>query len=151
MGCFEGDLVIPLYQYCCKKCGHECEDFRFRFEGGPTKCPECKAKAPHFRQLIGDGIIGRVKNQPKTVGQQAEINNRKLGKEQMELMAEAEKKQKRSGWEGRLPEGARVVERGEAVTPPWRDGTFGIPAMEKPLDLSEIKNTEKYIRTGEKT
>lgn len=87
-----------------------------------------------------------VRGNPKTFGQAAEENARRVGREQLELMAE-EDKARVSTFKGKLPKGASL-NKTQAKTPPWRDGSLGIPAMDKPLDVAKVKNVKRYIETG---
>jgi putative FmdB family regulatory protein len=43
---------MPTYEYRCRKCGHEFEDFKSMSAPPLTKCPKCKGKVD---RLIGRG------------------------------------------------------------------------------------------------
>ncbi len=84
---------------------------------------------------------------PTTVGQQAEINARRVGKEQMQLMAE-ESKTRFSSFTGKLPDGASPLKT--APETPWfRDGSVpGLAKLDKPLDVSKLKDVRAYVEKG---
>jgi hypothetical protein len=115
----------------------------------PAACPKCgTAYGKGFEQDYAQfRVTGTVYGDPKTVGQQAELNAKRLGNEQTQLLWEREQN-RMSEYAGPLPPGAKPI-TGEAVTPPWRDGSWGIKPLDKPLDLGAVKNTTKYIETGE--
>jgi hypothetical protein len=117
---------------------------------GPATCPKCGAVEPDFHQVFdGGNVVGLVKGQPKTFGQQAELNAKRMGKEQMQLMAQADK-DRLSRASSKLP-GKRIDVPESPVTPWFRDGSIeGTERLEKPLNLSSVKDTEKYIQTGKK-
>jgi len=139
---------MPTYSYHCDACGRDYEEFRLMYQKGPEVCPHCGAGKPRFGQAFhGAKVIGLVKGEPKTFGQAAEQNAKRLGKERMQMMEEAEK-ERVSRFTGKLPPGAKpITATGE--TPPWRDGSFGNKPLEKPLDLGRVKDVKKYIETGE--
>jgi len=35
---------MPMYDFKCRACGHECEEIKSLDSKGPYKCPECGAK-----------------------------------------------------------------------------------------------------------
>jgi putative FmdB family regulatory protein len=49
---FKEDVLMPTYEYRCRKCGHEFEDFKSMSAPPLTKCPKCKGKVD---RLIGRG------------------------------------------------------------------------------------------------
>jgi len=124
---------MPTYEYACDACGASHEEFRRMSEPGPDACPAC-GEGARFRQVFGAPVLVQYGN-PTTFGQQAEINARRAGKEQMARMAEA---QSVGPWTGPTPPGAQP--------PPERKLTAGI----EPADLSKIKDVHKYIVTGRK-
>ncbi len=72
-----------------------------------------------------------------TFGQQSEYNYKKLGKEQAAKMKEEHHT-------------ASKKIKPDSEIPWWRDGSIpGTKRLEKPLDVRKIKDTEKYIMTGE--
>lgn len=100
-------------------------------------------------------MAGAVYGDPKTVGQQAELNAKRLGKEQVALM---EEKYEREKQERRAKRAMKLAEKvGGTVdpTPPgtpwWRSGELpGLEKMDKPLDVSKLKDPTHYVLTGEK-
>lgn len=100
-------------------------------EPHPTACPECKSEE-HFRRVYGCPV-GLVYGDPTTVGQQAELNAKRLGKEQLQKMYEEDCRRR----------GVPTREEQKANRPWWR-------TSDKPLDLSKIKDPAEYIRSGKK-
>lgn len=134
---------MPNYAYICV-CKHAYEEFRSIMSAQPTKCPACgEAYGKGFQQDFGKcEVTTWVYGNPKTVGQLAEMNTKRLKEQGGQEMAHDR------NWTGPVPEGATVVkEKGE--TPPWRDGSMGIPAMDKPLNLDKVKDVTKYVMTGD--
>src|SRR5579885_2787067 len=122
----------------------------------PKKCPSCGCRfGKKFHQVLSGGnVIGRVygEDRARTVGQQAEINAKRLGKEQLQLLAEAQKQ--KTPWTGPTPKKGVKPKEGAAEakpqTPWWRDGSVpGLPKLDKPLKLIKIKDTKKYIEEGQ--
>lgn len=145
---------MPTREYQCDECGHSFEDFFYPISADhPNKCPECgEVYGDLFRQVYqgGGGSCGVIYGSPSTFGQQAELNAKRMGKEQMQLMAEEAKARRKKG--SRVINGVeRKRDTTEAETPWWRTGEVaGLPAMEKQLDLRKISDPKKYIETGEK-
>jgi putative FmdB family regulatory protein len=140
---------MPTYPYHCEACGKEFDEFRFMNEPAPEVCPYCGVRG-RLRQIFHGGeVVGMVRGyeNAKTFGQVAELNAKRMGKEQLDRMRE-EANQK-SPFTGKLPDGARVNERKSEEVPIWRDGSLGNKPMSKPLDMKKVKNVEKYIHTGE--
>lgn len=123
---------MPLYDVICTNCNFSQTDFEksIHVDLETVKCPSCKK-----RKLLQDyskpkPMILRD-NTPKTVGQVAERNAKIMGKELHQL-------------EGEKILGEKGMKKKKAETPWWR------PEGSKPLDVTKIKDTAKYIRTGEK-
>jgi putative FmdB family regulatory protein len=140
---------MPTYVYRCD-CGHAYEEFRSITAPEPSQCPKCQEPLGEgfnqdFRQSSSLAI---VYGNPTTIGQQAEINARRVGKERLQQMA-LEDKSRTSEWTGPLPEGATINTTGTGKTPPWRDGSMGTAPLAKPLDIKKVANVEKYVQTGE--
>lgn len=142
---------MPNFTFDCARCGHSLEEFLFLNDPRPESCPECGAAKPDFGQRFhGQAPMGWVKGDPKTFGQQAELNAQRMGKEQMQRMREEALKKK--PFTGKLPEGASINREYENVKElPWyRDGSVpGLPKREKPLNLDKVKDVTKYVMTGE--
>jgi len=95
-----------IYDYRCKKCG-DFEVCQKMTDAPLKKCPTCKKKV---ERLISGGVHACVK-EIKTMGQLAEANNKKYGKEKTALMLEEQKTQKKPAGDNakrpmELPEGA---------------------------------------------
>lgn len=120
---------MPTYEYHCDDCGRGHEEVRSIHKAGPEACPACSSA--NFRQVFGAPTVWAYGN-PTTVGQQAELNARRAGKEQTEKMFA----------------GARP----ERPPPPWyRDGSVpGVPKLDKPLDLSTVRDVNDYVLNGRK-
>ncbi len=137
---------MPTYEYECSGCGHRLEEFQWFSEAKLTDCPGCGGKT--LVRLISGGAGFVVKGSPTTLGQQAEQNARRVGKEGMEKMAE-ESKSRVSGWKGPIPEGARPNTTGSDRAPWFRDGSIeGLPVLDKMLDLAKVKDVAGYIAQG---
>ncbi len=139
---------MPTYTYQCSACDKSHEEFRSITKPHPKKCPSCgEAYGKGFTQDYSQSCgIPLVYGNPTTVGQQAEINARRAGKEQLQLMKEARAKQK-PAFTGKLPKGAKI-NRGTGETPWWRSGEVaGLPKSE-PLNIDKIHDKTRYIETG---
>ena len=122
-------MTIPSYQFICDNCDHGFDLFQGIKEELPKKCPQCKTKINNgFHQVYAAGIA-IVYNSPTTVGQQAEINEKRVGKEQLELMAAHDRKIRK------MPEKKKD------------DSKWAFD--DKPLDLKKIKDVRKYVETGD--
>ena len=142
---------MPNYLHRCETCSYELEEFRYITDPIPQECSICGSGPPLFHQVYhGANFMGFVRGEPTTFGQQAELNAKRLGKEQLQLKAEAARAEMRGEYRGAVPEGA-VVERPTEDLPWYRSGEVaGLPKMEAPLKLEKIKNPTDYIMTGEK-
>ena len=71
-----------MYTFKCGRCGTACTEMRRLGDFAATRCPACGGAAPHdmFADPCGVGIIDYVGEAP-TLGQQAERNMRKFGRE----------------------------------------------------------------------
>lgn len=137
---------MPTFEYRCKKCLEDTEQFYNTYNvKHPTKCKSCGGKLERLCSLPVLSIKGQ--SRVNTVGQLAEQNSRKLGKEQIQLLEE--ERLARPEFSGKLPEGATPVKRETAELPFWRNGEDGAKKSDKPLDLAKVKDVQKYIKTGE--
>jgi putative FmdB family regulatory protein len=141
---------MPIYAFKCDSCKHTHDEFLSIMAKKPTKCPKCNKAKGYGQVFTAPNMI--VRGDPKTFGAAAEENAKRVGKEQMQLMEEADKARITAGKKssGKLPKGATSL-AGQGETPPWRDGSFGIPKMEKALDAQKVDTPEKqqkYIQTG---
>jgi putative FmdB family regulatory protein len=138
---------MPTYEYSCDECGHNYEEFRPMTAKSPDSCPKCKNKEK-FRQVLGVPNV-KVEGSAKTFGQASEENLKRLGTSGIERIKE-EKEKRVSEFKGKLPKGGKLKPRPDNIVPPWRDGSMGTPAMDKPLDIKTVKDVKKYIKTGNK-
>lgn len=141
---------MPTYCYECEKCGKPHEEICSMKAPQLAECPSCgEPNGEQFHRVFAVGNI-YIKGDPKTIGQQAELNAKRLGKEQRQLIAE--KARRKSQFTGKLPPGASINTTGTDEPPWFRDGSVqGLPKMDKPLNLKKVKNKEKYIQTGDMT
>lgn len=132
---------MPRYSYACGKCEHKFEDYHLMSEPHPKKCPAC-GKNSLGQSFDNHNITGVVYGNPTTIGQQAELNTKRLGREQHQRMVEQDFQSRKL----KSPTEPKVE------TPWYRSGCIdGLEKLDKPLELSKIKDTKKYIETGEKS
>lgn len=121
---------MSWYDVRCEACGLAQVDFEQPMSVGfPTKCPKCKKKKLVRDYSTPPSLVIQDLT-PKTVGQQAERNAKKNGSELQdikckEVLGEAE------------------YNKRKAPPPFWRK-------TRKPLDLTKVRDTAHYIKTGEK-
>lgn len=76
---------MPTYDYRCE-CGYECE-LRESIKADPTTlCPACKEEKMY--RVMSGGIGGFVDRGITTIGKQAEVNSKKMGKYKLSEIAE---------------------------------------------------------------
>lgn len=96
---------MPTYSFICSSCQNAYEEFRWASEGFPPCCPSCgEAYGEGFQQNWMENRPGGWtygEDRATTFGQQAEINEKRAGKEQLQKMAEADRA-KRSGFHGKV-------------------------------------------------
>ena len=146
---------MPIYPYQCDACGHAFDEIQMMSEPPLKKCPACKRKK--LRRLFGTPNV-IVRYSPKSVMSLAEQNTRELadrvGKENVQ-QALRKKVYGKGGRKLKLKEGMKVVpDTGEkSETPWWRSGEVeGTgPRMDKPLDVTKVKDPKKFILKGDKT
>ena len=137
---------MPTYQFICESCG-ELEEFTQSIHDDlPTACPSCgEAESSQFHQIYDGENFVFCRGEPTTVGQQAEVNAKRVGKEQMAQMAEQYDVSSRKGRETmKLPKGAKRLKEGTKYKRPWWRDT------DKPLDVTKIRDTKKFILEGKK-
>ncbi len=119
---------MPYYEFSCESCSYNFEIKLSFSESHPTKCPKCKKKK--LIQIYDGNTIVCMKG-GDTIGHIGESNWKKSGgkiKEKMQKNKEIK----------------------ESKIPWWRSGKVsGLSKKEKPLNLSKIKNINRYIETGE--
>lgn len=139
---------MPTYIFICRACDYSYEEFMGLTEKHPKKCPKCKAKAPAFgqdyTQSYGSvGVVKRGIHDATEAGQCAEINAKRLGKEQMEKKVIEMQVENRKKKVLKTPEGA-TRKKAVAERPWWR------PDTDKVLNLNKIKDVKKYVLEGKK-
>lgn len=124
---------MPTYMYKCDSCSHELEIFQHMSEFKELKkCPQCHKN--ELYQVIS--VYGCVKQEPKTLIQQAELNTKKLGKYGLE------EKRRKDKLENEIRRKKPLIEKG--LIP---EDSIG---KEKPkMWYGELdKNKEKEIFSG---
>ena len=112
---------MPTYSYRCSKCKKATEEFRSIKDGPRKKCPKCGSTEPIFYQDYSACNVQFIDYmEPKTVGQQAAKNQKRLGKERMQLKEESQKGRRRKARKLKLPKGAQPV-KASGERPWWRD------------------------------
>lgn len=142
---------MPNREYICDNCDHSYETWQPLHEKLHKKCPKCK-KNKLYQNLLG--IMGNV-NEPKTLGQLADLNTKKLGAYGLQERERREKEQ------------ANAEERQRAKVASEKTGMnyvakCDLPASKrKKLDKevekkifsgdekTQRKKIDKYINTGE--
>lgn len=125
---------MPLYDLACSACGHRFEHYQSIHLPLRRDCPICKGETleqDFSAQRLASSVC-LVYGEPTTVGQQAELNRKKMGEELFRLKEEEEA-------------GPYLVAQKKAPTPWWREPDS------KPLDVSSIKDVARYVETGEKS
>jgi putative FmdB family regulatory protein len=133
---------MPTYHFCCEKCGAEREFTQSMADPFPQRCPACRSTK--YRQVYSGGIQATTRA-ITTVGQQAEANARAAGKVKMQEMAAQQKAEKKAKHK-------QACEAMGLPTPPdkppfWRQG---LADPTQPLDLKQVQDVKKYVRTGKK-
>ena len=138
---------MPNYRYECAACGRGHDEFQSLTAAPLEACPGCQSRSGYGRAFGVPSAI--VRGRPKTFGQAAEENARRLGPSGMADLERAETSRLRAGgFTGKLPRGAKINRKGTGAPPPWRDGSFGTPKLAKPLDVRRLKSVKRYIETG---
>lgn len=115
---------MPLYDMICLNCNYRYELKQSIHQDLPTICPNCNQERleQEFSAPRLSVEVSWVHNE-NTVGAIADKNRKEMGEEQYQKKLEELK-----------------PKRGEK--PWWRD-------EDKPLDTKKLKDTNKYIMTGE--
>lgn len=147
---------MPIYPMRCRACGYEGEEYRSIIQGPSENCPECNAdESAGFTQNweeLNAGCWVYGEDRITTVGQQAEFNEKKLGKEQASKVWENTRTKKEEACPWAAIPGTKVGKPVEGKTPWWRDGSVeGLPAKDKPVNVAKLNTQEKidrYIMEG---
>lgn len=131
---------MPIYLFRCEKCKINSEQVHLMSEAHEP-CQKCgEPYGDVFHQRFMEYQTQAIqKGDPKTFGQQSELNAKRLGKEQMQLMEEDIMKPK--PFTGKLPAGASLPDRSGAAKPFWREN------KKKPINPKKI-NVKKYVEEG---
>ena len=93
---------MPTYDYECENCEHTFEIFQSFSEPQKKKCPACSKYKLY--KVISEPII-IIKGVPSTLGQLAEKNSKRLGKNKIqEAAAKKENSKRRKRFSQRNPE-----------------------------------------------
>lgn len=145
---------MPLYPYQCEACHHAFEEIQAMSDVHLKKCPAC-GRNKLARILTVPNV--RVRGSAKSFGSLAEDNTydlvQKHGAEQAKKIIH-EKTYGKGGKKLKLPKGGKHIPKPEVNEIPWfRTGEIpGTgPLMEQPLDVTKIKDTKKFIMTGDKS
>ncbi|MDI6814879.1 MAG: zinc ribbon domain-containing protein [Dehalococcoidales bacterium] len=90
---------MPVYEYRCRQCGYEFEEFRRTFEPYQAECPSCQSQ--DLERLLSSPLIRMGKTSEFTseyTAKNAEINYYK-GRKDYERAAKAAEKAGKSEWE----------------------------------------------------
>lgn len=89
---------MPVYHYGCKNCGDDFETYRSIKADKLTTCTKCNSES---LEIVIDGPFDMSVKEVKTIGQLAEQNSKKMGKELLQrkmesdgITAQQEKKEK---------------------------------------------------------
>ena len=129
------------YEYLCSNCNYNFEITQSIHDEALNVCDQCFHVTLN-RVIHAPYIINHTN--PQNMVSLAERNTKKMGKYELESKREADKPNKKDLLSKKLPKGASIVKRGKPKTPWWR------PSTNKPVNLKTIKNTRKYIETGNK-
>lgn len=116
---------MPTYEYECDSCNYSFEAFHSMSSKPLKKCPQCQKNT--LQKLISGGAAVIIKGTQTPCFDRTETLEKKKAKR--EKIARQKKEAKAA----------------EKKKPPWWR-----PRKDKKIDMSVLKNPEKYIRTGEK-
>lgn len=123
---------MPYYDVICKKCEYRETDLFKAYSDKYPKCPVCGKARLEKDYSTQQALPGFHVKEIKTIAQQVELNQKILGKEQWQM-----KKDELLGEHGKKQQSAEK--------PFYWDKD-----QEKPLDVTKIKDTKKFIETGDK-
>lgn len=78
---------MPTYHYQCKNCGNDFEIYRSIKADKLRECEKCRVCA---LEIVIDGPFDMAVKEVKTLGQLAEQNAKRMGKEQVQMKMEAD-------------------------------------------------------------
>lgn len=124
-----------IYEFWCEACGDVFEWWLTMSQKRPKRCPSCKKNK--LCQSFSTNVICNFLESAKTFGKAAEINAKRVGASNLKEIESAD------------PLFQHREEQKKNV-PWWRKGKIeGLKKMDKPLDVTKIKDKQKYIMTGE--
>lgn len=119
---------MPIYQYRCRACKYEFDEYQSIKAEPLTECPlRPVCNGTIFRVIHAVAVVDKT---PKTLGTLAEKNSKAMGQEQREIKTNEIK---------------RRVPTSKSDAPPWRPNTTG-PDMT--LSKLNPKEADTYIKTG---
>ena len=132
---------MPTYQYECRECQHELEQFQ-GFQDEPlVKCPNCK-KSGLFRVVTGgNGFF--LSN--RTVGAIADKNDAKFSKDFKQHLKK-KNSQKKDVLSKHLQDGASIVKPKESAKKPWFAKNQTV--SDKKLKEATPEQQANYIEKG---
>lgn len=135
---------MVTYHFVCESCEVQGDVVQSIKDSLPEQCPECGATEPHWHQVYSGENFCFVRQEPTTVGQQAELNAKRVGREQMQIMGEQSQiANRKAKFSGKIPSGGRkLTDTTKAARPWWR------PNADKPLNVSKLKDPTKFILEG---
>lgn len=126
-----------IYEYKCENC-QPFEVYQRMTDKALVKCPHCSGK---IERIIWGGVHASVKS-VTTLGQQAEANAKKYGKELTELKLEEQKTEK-------TPAGDNAKRPMELPAGSTRKQSKG-QKIDKDLIEATPKEKQRYIMTGQR-
>ena len=78
---------MPVYEYRCESCSHEFEEQQEVKDKPLEICPKCQEKSAERLISRTHGFVRNI----TTLGQLAERNNKKIGKEKLQIEADKKK------------------------------------------------------------
>ena len=149
---------MPLHPYECQDCGHAWDYLQNAGEGPPAGCPSCQSAALVKRFGVPNF---RVRGSGKTFGSVGEDNTlaliREHGRDRAAEILHRKVYGRKGGKKLKARDGTEIVPvrkaEAETVIPWYRSGEVeGTgPRQDRPVDVTKIKDTTRYILTGEKT
>lgn len=134
-----------MYQYVCRPCEVSFETFQKMSEDPIKECPFCCK--PVLEKLYSVPHIS-VPDNPKTLGQLAEYNTKKMSEEDRNLQTQMKKEKRKRGIRKIEQEtGGKIIEASKEV-PWWRSGQNGTTYSDKPVDTTKITNIKRFVETG---
>jgi putative FmdB family regulatory protein len=133
---------MPIYEFCCERCQWHNEFMQSILLPLPITCPQCGEIEPDFHQVYDNDLPFCIDN-VQTLGQLADRNSKRIGKDEVEERTIKNKQRVRQASDKLLETtGAKPM---ESKTPWWRSGEDGMPKLDKPLSSQEVDKTAKEL------